>query len=203
MARIGSVEELRRLYPEPKGRAVSKVFHRLEEQSRKFIALSPFVLVATSGPQGTDVSPKGDRPGFVRVVDDVTLALPDRPGNNRLDGFENVLSNPHVGLIFMIPGFNETFRVNGSGEIRDDEDLLAGFEVDGKRPKACLVVTVEEAFLHCAKALMRSRLWDPDARVPRDALPTTAEMMRAQTGDTAIADESDEAAAERYKKVLY
>ena len=203
MARITSREALRQLYPEAKGRAVSKVFHRLEEQSRKFIALSPFVLIATQGPGGGDVSPKGDQPGFVQVLDDVTLAIPDRPGNNRLDGFENVLDNPQVGLIFMIPGFNETFRVNGTAEIRDDADLLARFEVDGKLPKTCLVVTLKEAFLHCAKALMRSRLWDPEARVSRDALPTVSQMMRAQTGDQSIADETTEDAAARYRKVLY
>lgn len=203
MARITSREELRRLYPAATGRSVSKVFHRLEEQSRKFISLCPFVLVATSGTGGADVSPKGDLPGFVRVLDDVTLAIPDRPGNNRLDGFENILENPQVGLIFLIPGVNETLRINGVGEISDDAGLLASFEVSGKQPKACMVVTVQEAFMHCAKAFMRSRLWDPDARVPRDALPTAAQMMRAQTGDASIADESNEAAAERYKKVLF
>lgn len=203
MARIETEARLREIYTQPTGRAVTKVFHRLEEQSRRFISLSPFVMIATQGPGGADVSPKGDLPGFVRVLDDVTVAIPDRPGNNRLDGFENILANPAVGLIFLIPGINETFRINGTGEIRDDADLLARFEVSGKLPKTCLVVTVQEAFMHCAKALMRSRLWDPEARVPRDALPTAAEMMRAQTGDQTIADETTEAAAERYRKVLY
>jgi PPOX class probable FMN-dependent enzyme len=203
MARIETEQQLRDLYPEPKGRAVTKVFHRLEETSRRFIALSPFVLIATQGPGGADVSPKGDLPGFIQVLDDVTVAIPDRPGNNRLDGYANVLANPAVGLIFLIPGINETFRINGTGEIRDDADLMARFEVSGKLPKTCLVVTVQEAFMHCAKALMRSRLWDPEARVPRDTLPTAAQIMRAQTGDTTIADETTEAAAERYKQVLY
>lgn len=203
MAKITSRDDLRRIYPAATGRSVTKVFHRLEEQSRRFIALSPFVLIATSGSGGTDVSPKGDLPGFVAVLDDVTLAIPDRPGNNRLDGFQNILENPAVGLIFLIPGFNETLRINGTGEIRDDADLMARFEVSGKLPRTCLVVTVQEAFMHCAKAFMRSRLWDPDARVPRDTLPTAAEMMRAQTGDASIADESTEAAAKRYSKVLY
>jgi PPOX class probable FMN-dependent enzyme len=203
MARIETGQQLRELYAEPKGRAVTKVFHRLEEQSRRFIALCPFVVIATQGPGGADVSPKGDLPGFIQVLDDVTVAIPDRPGNNRLDGYENILANPAVGLIFLIPGVNETFRINGTGEIRDDADLLAKFEVSGKLPKSCLVVTVQEAFMHCAKALMRSRLWDPEARVPRDALPTAAQMMRAQTGDQTIADETNEEAAARYKEVLY
>lgn len=203
MARIENLKQLREIYAEPKGRAVTKVFHRLEEESRRFISLCPFVLIATQGPCGADVSPKGDQPGFVQVIDDVTVAIPDRPGNNRLDGLGNVLENPAVGLIFLIPGVNETFRINGTGEIRDDADLLARFEVSGKLPKTCLVVTVQEAFMHCAKALMRSRLWDPDARVPRDALPTAAQIMRAQTGDQTIADETTEEAADRYKKALY
>lgn len=203
MARIETEQQLRETYPEPKGRAVTKVFHRLEEHSRRFISLSPFVMIATQGPGGADVSPKGDHPGFIQVLDDVTVAIPDRPGNNRLDGYENILANPAVGLIFLIPGINETFRINGTGEIRDDEDLLARFEVSGKLPRTCLVVTVQEAFMHCAKAFMRSRLWDPEARVPRDTLPTAAQMMRAQTGDQTIADETTEEAAARYKKVLY
>tara|TARA_R110001592_G_scaffold243416_1_gene504423 strand:- start:2065 stop:2676 length:612 start_codon:yes stop_codon:yes gene_type:complete len=203
MARIETAQQLRELYAEPKGRAVTKVFHRLEEQSRRFISLSPFVMIATQGPGGADVSPKGDLPGFIQVLDDVTVAIPDRPGNNRLDGYENILANPAVGLIFLIPGVNETFRINGMGEIRDDADLLAKFEVSGKLPKSCLVVTVREAFMHCAKALMRSQLWDPEARVARDALPTMAQMMRAQTGDQTIADETNEEAAARYKEVLY
>ena len=183
MARIESEQKLREIYAEPKGRAVTKVFHRLEENSRRFISLCPFVVIATQGPGGADVSPKGDLPGFIQVLDDVTVAIPDRPGNNRLDGYANILANPAVGLIFLIPGINETFRINGTGEIRDDADLLAKFEVSGKLPK--------------------SRLWDPEARVPRDALPTAAEMMRAQTGDQTIADETTEEAAARYKKVLY
>ena len=191
MARIESEQKLREIYAEPKGRAVTKVFHRLEENSRRFISLCPFVVIATQGPGGADVSPKGDLPGFIQVLDDVTVAIPDRPGNNRLDGYANILANPAVGLIFLIPGINETFRINGTGEIRDDADLLAKFEVSGKLPKSCLVVTVQEAFMHCAKALMRSRLW------------TAAEMMRAQTGDQNIADETTEEAAARYKKVLY
>lgn len=203
MARIETEQQLRETYPEPKGRAVTKVFHRLEEHSRRFISLSPFVMIATQGPGGADVSPKGDHPGFIQVLDDVTVAIPDRPGNNRLDGYENILANPAVGLIFLIPGINETFRINGTGEIRDDEDLLARFEMSGKLPRTCLVVTVQEAFMHCAKAFMRSRLWDPEARVPRDTLPTAAQMMRAQTGDQTIADETTEEAAARYKKVLY
>jgi len=203
MATITSREALRQLYPEAKGRAVLKVMSGLEAHSRRFISLSPFVLVATYGPGGADVSPKGDLPGFVRVLDDQTLAIPDRPGNNRLDGFENILENSSVGLIFLVPGVDETFRVNGTGEIRTDPELLAGFEVSGKRPKACLVVTVKEAYLHCAKALMRSRLWDPDARVSRDNLPTTAEMMRGMTGSTDIAEESHADMLKRYKEVLY
>lgn len=203
MARIETEQQLRDIYAEPKGRAVTKVFHKLEAESRRLISLCPFVLIGTQGPGGADVSPKGDLPGFIQVLDDVTIAIPDRPGNNRLDGYANILANPAVGLIFLIPGMNETFRINGTGEIRDDADLLAKFEVSGKLPKTCLVVTIQEAFMHCAKALMRSQLWDPEARVARDTLPTAAQIMRAQTGDQTIADETTEAAVARYKKELF
>ncbi len=203
MARIDSIDGLRRVYPAAKGRTLKKVIPRLEIHSRRFIELSPFLLLSTQGQDGgADVSPKGDRPGFVQVLDDETITIPDRPGNNRLDGYRNIIENPHVGLIFLVPGVNETLRVNGLAEIRDDEDLCARFEVDGKRPRTVLVVRIVEVFLHCAKALVRSGLWDPAAQVERAALPTMSRMINDQAG----LDGPEESQAEmeaRYKSQLY
>jgi len=137
---------------------------KLEKHSRRFIELSPFLVMATSRPDGlADASPKGDLPGFVQVLDDYTIAIPDRPGNNRLDSMENLITNPAVGLIFFIPGLNETLRINGTVEIRDDMDLIERFEVNGKLPKTVFVVSVKEAYLHCADALqpLVTRCTDP------------------------------------------
>ncbi len=203
MAKIESVEALRRIYRPATGRAVTKVLGRLEVHCRRFIALSPFLVISSQGRDGLgDVSPKGDAPGFVQVLDDRTLAIPDRPGNNRLDTMSNLIDNPIVGLMFLIPGVDEILRINGTAEIRDDEDLRQRFAVDGKLPATVMVVTVGEAYLHCAKALMRSRLWDPDAQVERSVLPSMGQMLKDQIGH----DEPPEDQAvmvERYSKVLY
>lgn len=173
MARIQSTEALRTLYGAAGERSLRKQLDRLDRHCRRFIELSPFVLVATSGIDGLgDVTPRGDRPGFVTVADDTTLLIPDRPGNNRLDTLMNLIERPGIGLLFLIPGVDETLRVNGTAEIRDDADLLAPFAVDGRLPKTVVRIAVREAYLHCAKAFMRSRLWDPAAQVPRSDLPS-------------------------------
>ncbi|MDD9877252.1 MAG: pyridoxamine 5'-phosphate oxidase family protein [Magnetovibrio sp.] len=203
MAKISSTEELRRIYDQPKGRPLAKQIDRLEAHCRRFIELSPFLIMATSSADGFgDASPKGEAPGFVQVMDDRTLAIPDRPGNNRLDSMTNLLDNPKIGLIFLIPGVNETLRINGTAEIRDDDDLLRRFEVNGKLPKTVIVVTAREVYLHCAKALMRSRLWDADAQAPERPIPTMSEMIRDQT-DLDIPLETEEDMRERYRAVLY
>ncbi len=203
MARITSQEQLREIYPMPKGRPLAKQLDQLELHCRRFIELSPFLVMGTQGADGLcDVTPRGEQPGFVHVLDDHTVAIPDRPGNNRLDSMTNILANPAVALIFLIPGVDETFRINGHAEIRDDAELLRRFEVDGNLPRAVILVHVVEAYLHCAKALMRSRLWDADTRIERSALPTMAEMLRDQTGG-AVELESPEDMRERYRRVLY
>ena len=203
MAKISSTEELRRIYDQPKGRPLAKQIDRLEAHCRRFIELSPFLIMATSSADGFgDASPKGEAPGFVQVMDDRTLAIPDRPGNNRLDSMTNLLDNPKIGLIFLIPGVNETLRINGTAEIRDDDALLRRFEVNGKLPKTVIVVTAREVYLHCAKALMRSRLWDADAQAPERPIPTMSEMIRDQT-DLDIPLETEEDMRERYRAVLY
>jgi len=148
-----------------------------DKYCRRIISLSPFCVVATQGPNGADVSPRGDPAGFVRVLDDLTLVLPDRVGNNRLDTMTNLLVNPRIGLIFLVPGMNETLRINGTARITDDARLLAASAVKDRTPKIGIVVTVEEALLHCAKALVRSALWDGSRHIDRSILPSYAHML--------------------------
>lgn len=202
MAKIETEAALREIYRPAAGRAVDKQLDRLEANCRRFIELSPFLVISSQGDGLGDISPKGDTPGFVQVLDDKTIAIPDRPGNNRLDTFNNLLSNPAVGLLFLIPGVDETLRINGTAEIRDDDDLRERFAVNGKLPATVILVTVEEAYLHCAKALMRSRLWDPNAQVDRSVLPSMGQMIKDQIGHNEAPEDQD-VMVERYRKVLY
>ena len=164
-------------------RARNKVLSALDVHCRNFINLSPFLVISSSAADGkADVSPKGDPPGFVAVLDERTLLIPDRPGNNRLDGMKNILENPHVGILFMIPGVKEILRVNGRARITADPALLEPLAVDGKVPSTGLLVDVDEAFLHCPKAMVRSRLWEDQSRIDRARLPTMGQMMADQIG---------------------
>ena len=202
MTTITDANDLRALYGPAGVRSARKQLDHLDVHCRRFVALSPFVLLATSGADGLgDVTPRGDAPGFVTVPDDRTLLLPDRPGNNRLDSLMNILERPGVGLLFLVPGVDETLRVNGTAEILTDPGLLAGFAVDGKLPKTVLRIAVREAYLHCAKALMRSRLWDPDARIERSELPSMGEMLRDQLKLPSGEDQEEMLA--RYRATLY
>ena len=175
---INDEEALRALHHAPLSRATDKVLARLDKHCRQFLSLSPFCVLATQGPGGADVSVRGDPPGFVRILDDKTLLLPDRVGNNRLDGMSNILRNPQIGLVFLIPGVNETLRINGTARITNDARLLEASEMQGKVPRVGLLIAIEEAFLHCGKALIRSGLWNPDKQIERTVLPTYAEMLR-------------------------
>ena len=168
---------LRAMHHKPMSRATDKVLPALDRHCRAIVELSPFCVIATQGPAGADVSPRGDPPGFVRVLDDRTLLLPDRIGNNRFDGMANLLKNPRIGMLFLVPGMNETLRINVTARITDDARLLADCAVDGRAPKVGLVIALEEAFLHCGKALIRSRLWDADAQIERRILPSYPEML--------------------------
>ena len=175
--------ELREIFGWPSERALNKQIDRLDKHCRAIIANSPFLLLGTSDATGRcDVSPKGDYPGFVRVLDDKTVAIPDLPGNNRLDTLTNMLNNPQVGLIFMIPGMNETLRINGKVRLIRDAALLESMAYQGKLPKLAIVVAVQEVFTHCPKAFLRSKLWSEDYRIERSELPSFAEILRDHTG---------------------
>ncbi|UUX50863.1 pyridoxamine 5'-phosphate oxidase family protein [Nisaea acidiphila] len=203
MAKIETVEALRAIYKPAAGRAVEKELSALDPHCKRFIELSPFLLLATHNADGVvDITPRGDGPGFVAVPDGKTIVIPDRPGNNRLDSLTNILSNPTCSVIFMIPGVDETLRIRGTAEIRDDADLLAGFEVKGRLPATVLRISVDLAFLHCAKALMRSRLWNPDAQIERSTLPTLGQMIKDQL-NLNVEVESQEEMVARYKEALY
>lgn len=201
---IESREELRTVYREADGAAARKELRFLDVHSRNFIAKSPFVVIGTQDATGNaDVTPKGDKPGFVAVLDDVTLAIPDRPGNNRLDTFENLLANPAIGLIFLIPGMNETLRVNGEARITVDETLRERFVVDGRAPVSVVVVKVRSAFMHCAKAFMRSQLWKPDTWPARSEMPTLGAILRDQLALAESVGELDEWLDDAYAKSMW
>ena len=200
---ITSLDALHGLYDAPSERVRLKQIDRLDEHCRAFIAASPFLILATCGTSGADGSPRGDRPGFVEVADDTTLLLPDRRGNNRIDSLRNIVENPAVGLIFLVPGVHETFRVNGRARISTDPALLARFAVDGKAPKTVLVITVQEAFIQCARALVRSDLWNPARHVRREDLPSIGTILAAHTGGKVDAAAYDAEAAVTMPKTLY
>jgi PPOX class probable FMN-dependent enzyme len=198
---IESVEELRRHFAEPTGRTVKKQLARLDVHCRNFIRHSPFVVVASESGGKLDASPRGGEPGFVKVVDDETLWIPDAPGNNLLDTLANVVASGRVGLLFLVPGVDETLRVNGAARVSVDPLKLAQFASEKRTPKVLLEVVVEEAFLHCAKALMRSRLWSDEARQPRTVLPTMGEMLADQIGTSGPVETQAEMVA-RYQPLL-
>jgi len=180
---IESIEELRTLYAAPKERAIRKQIDHLDVHCRRFISLSPFVVVASSDSTGRmDASPRGGDPGFVKAPDQTTLLLPDAPGNNRLDSLENIIATGQVGMLFMIPGVDETLRINGSAVLSGADADIDVCTNERRRPKLVIRVAVREAYLHCAKALMRSRLWNIDSRIERALLPTIGEMINDQTG---------------------
>ena len=202
---VTSEEALRTLVGQPSELAIRKEISYLDAHCRAFIARSPFVLIATSGASGrADVSPKGDPPGFVQVLDEHRLVIPDRPGNRRLDGMRNLLENPHVGLLFLIPGLEETLRVNGRAWIIRDEEVLARCAVMGKRPTLALGVYAEECFIHCAKAFKRAQLWQPDQWPDRAGLASPAEMLvdHARPRDMTV-PQMDRLLRESYSKNLY
>jgi PPOX class probable FMN-dependent enzyme len=201
---ITSIAELEDLLGSPMPRAKSKERDTLTATDRDWLALSPFVLVATSDADGNcDVSPKGDPPGFAYVIDEHTIAVPERPGNRRADGFHNILANPHVGLIFLIPGRRETLRVNGRARLLSDAPWFDELVVAGHRPILALVVDIDTIFFHCQKAFMRSQLWKPETWTP-DRLPTHANLVKSVQSTPETVEELEEYYAERnYARGLY
>lgn len=201
MTTIDTVAELRRLFAEPGERAVRKQLARLDRHCRRFIELAPFVVLASANDTHLDASPRGGEPGFVKVVDDATLWIPDAPGNNRLDSLQNIIATGRVGLLFLIPGVDETLRINGGARVSADPEKLRQFATEKRTPKIVIEVTVEEAYLHCAKALMRSKLWAEESRRERSVLPTLGEMLAEQVGSTTPPESQEEMVA-RYQKDL-
>jgi len=201
---ISTHEELRAHYKPASDGALKKELRGLDAHSRNFIANSPFVLIGSSDSEGNaDVTPKGDRPGFVHVLDDITLAIPDRPGNNRLDTWENVLVNPAIGLLFLIPGMNETLRVNGVARITLDLSLRESMAVEGKTPLSVMVVKARAVYMHCAKAFMRSELWQPDRWQPRSAMPTLGQILKDQLALADSAESRDRWLDQVYKESMW
>lgn len=199
---------LRSLFPATHDLAIKKCQTSIDKHARAFISRSPFVCLGTQHRSGkADVSPRGDQPGFVKVLDVGTLAIPDRPGNNRLDSLSNIIDNPAVGLLFLIPGFDDTLRVNGSARLVTDPWLLESLGVNGRNPALAIVVEVKTVFMHCAKAFRRSRLWEPDQFQNRQEMPSLIEIIHEQTtghpGDEDEMKTRNEALEETYKRTLY
>jgi PPOX class probable FMN-dependent enzyme len=193
--------ELRAILGTPSDVVLSKISDHLNELTRQFIERSPFVCVATKLPAGgSDVSPRGDPPGCVRVLDDRTLLLPDRPGNRIADTLRNLIGEPSIGLLFLIPGVGDSFRVNGRGTITDDRELLAPSEMEGSAPRLGIIVSIDEAYTQCSKALIRSDLWNPERHLERSDLPSSGEILRSLNDPTFDAGEYDRARAERYAR---
>jgi PPOX class probable FMN-dependent enzyme len=203
MDMIDDAEQLREAYGAPSERALKKQLSRLDQHCRDFIARSPFVVIASADAAGRcDASPKGDAPGFVRVIDDETLLIPDRLGNNRIDTLGNLVARPGVGLIFLVPGINETLRVNGHASITTDPALMEPLAVNDKVPRGGILVAAEEVYFHCGKALIRSDLWNPGKQIRRSDFPSLGRILADQIGGISV-EESEQYTAESYRTRLY
>jgi uncharacterized protein len=197
---VDSLDTLRALYPPVLERARLKTQYKLDKHCRAFIEKSPFCTLSTQGPDGADVTPRGDAPGFVHILDDSTLAFPDWRGNNRLDSLTNILANPQVGMLFFIPGAQETLRVNGTACITADPEITQRWTVNGNHPVTALLITVREAFLHCGKALIRSKLWQDDYKSP---IPPYGHMLKDQIEVPDTAEAMQASIEDAYKTKLY
>jgi PPOX class probable FMN-dependent enzyme len=200
---ISNLEQLEAIYGKPGERALWKEIDYLNDDYCAFVKASPFVVLASMGSEGSDCSPKGDPAGFVSILDNRTLAIPDRPGNNRIDNLRNIVSDPRVSLLFLIPGVGEALRVNGLAYISADPEMLASFEVRGKLPRTVIVVRIQAAYFHCAKAIVRSDLWNRATHVPRDSLPTAGQMHRRLSGNAFDGETYDRQLPERTISELY
>ena len=200
--RITNLADLEALYGAANPVALKKETKYLTPQYRRLVEVAPFFALASVGEGGLDCSPRGDPAGFVTVLDDVTLAIPDRRGNNRIDTLRNIIADPRVALLFLIPGVGETLRINGSAEISTDPTLITRFTHDGKPPKTVLIVHIAAVYFQCAKAIIRSKLWDPATQVARQSLPSTGELVQSAVADFDSKD-YDKGAPERLRQTLY
>src|SRR5580704_4881532 len=200
---VASIDQLESIYGEPFGPAVVKEIDYVSADYRAFIEAAPFCAVATCGPDGLDCTPRGDPPGFVRVQDEKTLLIPDRRGNNRIDSLRNLIADPRISLLFLIPGCGETIRVNGRAAISIDPALCESFVFAGKLPRSVIVVTVDRIYFQCAKAIVRSRLWDPAMQIERKTLPSSGTILAAISKGAIGGPEHDRTAAERMKATIY
>jgi PPOX class probable FMN-dependent enzyme len=203
MHRITTQEQLDALYGTPTEAAVVKEIDHISGHYKAFIDKAPFVVVATVGPEGLDCSPRGDPPGFVRVRDPKTVLMPDRRGNDRIDSLRNLVRDPRISLLFMIPGIGNTLRINGRAEISADPELCAAFAERGKAPRTVLVVRVDRIYFQCPKALVRSRLWSADAQIARSALPSTGEILEALSEGSIDGTAYDAAYPKRLEETIY
>jgi uncharacterized protein len=203
MSIIATLEELEALYGRPSETATVKEIDRLTPHYRALIAASPFAVLATSGPEGLDCSPRGDGPGFVRIQDDRTLLLPDRRGNNRVDSLRNIVRDRRAALLFLIPGIGTTLRVNGSAQVDTDPHLLASFAVEGKAPRSVVVISVEAIYFQCSRAIVRSDLWNPARHVAPQSLPSPGDILAALSGNRVGGEAYDQAWPERAKQSLW
>ncbi|MBB4007085.1 pyridoxamine 5'-phosphate oxidase family protein [Allorhizobium taibaishanense] len=199
---ITTVQQLVELYGSPRETSLAKEIDHLNADYAAFVKASPFILLATIGPDGTDCSPKGDAPGFVDILDDRTLAIPDRPGNNRIDNLKNIINDGRASVLFLIPGVGETLRVNGRARISAEPDLLARFAVDGKLPKTVILLAIDSVYFHCAKSIMRSKLWDPAGHVERSSLPSAGQILKNIVNGF-DGEAYDQELPERARKSLY
>jgi uncharacterized protein len=203
MTFISTISDLEALYGEPLQASIAKETDRVVPVYRALIEASPFATLATRGPEGLDCSPRGDGPGFVRVADEKTLLLPDRRGNNRLDSLRNIVHDPQVALLFLIPGVGETLRVNGRAVVSTDPALLDSFAVDGKAPRTVVVITVETVYFQCSRAVVRSDLWNPDKHVARKSLPSAGQILAAVSENRVGGEAYDAGLQERVRTTLY
>jgi uncharacterized protein len=200
---VRDLQSLQSLYGDVNDVSALKEITYLHPHYAAFIKASPFAALATVGPHGLDASPRGDPPGFIEIADEHTLLVADRRGNNRIDSLRNILHDPHVAMLFLVPGIGETLRVNGTAEISIDPELIARFTLAGKAPRSVLIVHVESVFFQCSRALIRSELWNPERHLPRSALPSTGAMLAAVTHDRIDAETYDRELPPRLKATLY
>jgi PPOX class probable FMN-dependent enzyme len=203
MQRITTLQELDALYGAPAPPAIAKEIDYISDHYKAFIDKAPFVVVATVGPEGMDCSPRGDPPGFVRVADKHTVHIPDRRGNNRVDSLRNLVRDPRISLLFLIPGIGNSLRINGRAQIVTEPELLASFIIAGKLPRSVIVVSVERVYFQCPKALIRSRLWSQDAQVARRELPSTGEILESLSKGAIDGGAYDRAYPQRLKETIY